>query len=287
MGSAPLLGWRRTSPALFRRGFVVPLAVMALVALLHVTLGPRIGCPAFVKVDPLYPGQFGEAVAKMASTYPFFIVALAAFNFAVLIQETLRGLRARRASTGEGWAVAFVRLVGRARRRYGGFLVHAGIAVMFLGVAGRAWGSDKEVSLRPGESVQIEEYTVTFVGARSEVDSEKRMLFADVDVTRNGAYVGRTSPAKFAYRTSPDNPSTEVARIATPRNDLYLVIGGIDQATGAASFQIHVNQFIGLLWLGCIIVVLGGLFGLSPEGALADALTGRRAVALATATHQG
>ena len=65
-------------------------------------------------------------------------------------------------------------LVWKSRRRYGGYIVHVGIAVMMIGFAGRAWSVDKEASLKPGESVTLEEYTMTYVGPRMEVDAEKR-----------------------------------------------------------------------------------------------------------------
>jgi len=270
MGVAPLLGWRKTSPELFAKSFRWPVGVMLIVGALHVAFGKKIGYPAFVDTAPIYPGGFGEALAKMASTYPFITIALAFFNFTVVVQEFVRGVAARQRRSKENVLVSLMNLVARSRRRYGGYIVHVGIAVMFIGFAGRAWGLDKEVSLLPGEKMSIAEYTLTYAGTRMEVDSEKRMIFADVDVTRHGEPVGRISPAKFIYKTTPD-PSTEVARYITVRNDLYAIIGMVNPSTKVASFQIHVNALISFIWFGAAILVLGSMVAMWPELSLEEA----------------
>jgi cytochrome c-type biogenesis protein CcmF len=270
MGVAPLLGWRKTSPELFAKSFRWPVGVMLIVGALHVAFGKKIGYPAFVDTAPIYPGGFGEALAKMASTYPFITIALAFFNFTVVVQEFVRGVAARQRRSKENVLVSLMNLVARSRRRYGGYIVHVGIAVMFIGFAGRAWGLDKEVSLSPGEKMSIAEYTLTYAGTRMEVDSEKRMIFADVDVTRHGEPVGRISPAKFIYKTTPD-PSTEVARHITVRNDLYAIIGMVNPSTKVASFQIHVNALISFIWFGAAILVLGSMVAMWPELSLEEA----------------
>lgn len=270
MGVAPLLGWRKTSPELFVKSFRWPVAVMVVVGALHVIFGEKWGFPAFVDTAPIYPGKLGETLAKMASTYPFFTIALAFFNFTVVVQEFVRGVAARQKRVSENVLVSFANLVSKSRRRYGGYIVHVGIAVMFIGFAGRAWGIDKEVSLSPGEKMSIAEYTLTYAGTRMEVDSEKRMIFADVDVTRHGEAVGRISPAKYIYKTTPD-PSTEVAKYITVRNDLYAIIGMVNPSTKVASFQIHVNMLISFIWFGAAILVLGSCVAMWPEISLEEA----------------
>src|SRR5262245_24948513 len=95
MGIAPLLGWRKTSPELFKKSFVWPVGVMAAAAALHLALGNRLGFPAFYKADTIYPGAFGEALAAMSGKLPLITVALCAFNVAVVVQEFVRGVAAR------------------------------------------------------------------------------------------------------------------------------------------------------------------------------------------------
>jgi cytochrome c-type biogenesis protein CcmF len=272
MGVAPILGWRKTSPELFWKAMRWPGGFTLLVAIAHVAFGSSIGMPAFVKPDPIYPGTLGLVLAKAAATYPFFVVAIAALNVSVVAQEFVRGVRARqRANDDESGFASFFLLVAKSRRRYGGYIVHVGIAVMMIGFAGRAWSVDKEASLKPGEQVQLEEYTMTYVGPRMEVDTEKRMVFADVDVSRNGKPVGRLSPAKFIYKTSAEAPSTEVAMYHSPKNDLYMIIGMVNPQTKVASFQMHVNIVISFIWIGAfVILLLGALIAMFPDLTLGE-----------------
>ncbi|MFO0759043.1 MAG: cytochrome c-type biogenesis CcmF C-terminal domain-containing protein [Byssovorax sp.] len=275
MGIAPLLGWRKTSPALFKKSFTWPVAVTVLTGVLHLVFGKRWGVPAFITIEPIYPGSMGQALAKMASTYPFFTMMFVAFNIAVVAQEVVRGVSARQKSAREkketeSLFASVYKLIAKSRRRYGGYIVHVGIALMFVGFAGRGWGVDKEVSMKPGDSFQIEEYQITYAGPRMEVDNEKRMVFADVDVMRNGKPAGRISPAKFIYKTMGEAPSTEVARHITLRNDLYMIIGMANPQTKVASFQIHVNMLISFIWIGAGILILGAMIAMWPDVVLEE-----------------
>jgi len=146
-----------------------------------------------------------------------------------------------------------------------------GIAVMFLGFAGRGWSLDKEASMSPGDTVQFEDYSVKYLGPRMEVDQEKRMIFADVEVSRHGKVVETLHPAKFIYKTMGDSPSTEVARHIRARDDLYMIIGMVNPQTKVASFQMHVNTLISWLWMGAIILCLGSIIAMWPEVSLEEA----------------
>ncbi|UQA61463.1 heme lyase CcmF/NrfE family subunit [Polyangium aurulentum] len=266
MGAAPLLGWRKTSQDLFLKSFRWPVAAMVVVGALHLIFGAKIGFPAFVKVEPIYAGKLGAWLAWVGGKLPLVTITLATFNIAVVVQEIVRGTRARQKSKKDENVVASViRLIAKSRRRYGGYTVHVGIALMFLGFTGRAWGVDKEISLSPGETTQIEEYALTYQGPRMEVDAEKRMIFADIDVTRHGKPAGRISPAKFIYKTGADQPSTEVAKHITLRNDLYVIVGMVNPQTKIAALQLHVNPLVSFIWIGVGILILGALISMWPD----------------------
>jgi cytochrome c-type biogenesis protein CcmF len=271
MGVAPLLGWRKTSPELFRRGFRWPVGVMVAVAALHIAFGGRLGFPAFIHADPIYPNTLGATLAAIAGKYPFIAIALVVFNITVVVQEFARGVAARQRSTDENVLASLGNLVAKSRRRYGGYVVHVGIAVMFIGFAGRGWSVDKEVSMSPGDTVEFEEYTLKYVGPRMEVDASKRMIFADVQVTRNGHPVDPVSPAKFIYKTMGGSASTEVAMSHSLRDDLYMIIGMVNPQTKVASFQMHVNTLISFIWFGAVILVLGSFVAMWPEVAFEEA----------------
>ncbi len=265
MGCAPLLGWRKTSKTLFYKSFTWPLIVMVAALGAHLLLGARLGFPPFIESDPIFVRWLGVPLSWMQGKLPLITVGLVAFNLAVVAQEVVRGVRARRRGKDEGIAVALFRLIAKSRRRYGGYLVHVGVAVMFLGFAGQSWDAKKEASLKPGERLVIEEYELTYLGRRSDADREKAIDYADVEVKRHGAVVGRLSPAKYTYRSSPNRPTSEVARYMTVRNDLYVVVGMMNPQTGVAGFEVHVNPLVSFVWLGIALLVVGAIIAMWPE----------------------
>jgi cytochrome c-type biogenesis protein CcmF len=266
MGLGPLLAWKRTSPDAMRRAFVAPVAAAVVAAVLHVALGGRLHMPAIVSPDRIYDGLAGSVLQAVGSVLPVVASALCAFNVAVVVQEFVRGIRARRRTGSESWPIALFRLVGRARHRYGGYVVHLGIVLMFVGFTGRCWSVDKQVSVEPGESFTVEHYRIQYLGFRTEVDETKQMVFADLRVTDlRGREIGRASPAKFVYNKSPEMPTTEVALLHSIRDDLYLVAGSIDTDRKSASLHVHVNPLVSFIWLGVIMLIFGAAISIWPE----------------------
>src|SRR5262249_24092372 len=149
---------RKTSPQMFKRGFLAPIAAGTVSALLHLAFGKALRFPAFVRPDRIYEGFVGTGLERMGSVLPLVSTFLCAFNVAVVVQEDARGIRARRRGGSESFVTALVSLVAKARHRYGGYIVHLGIVLMFLGFTGRSWGVDKEVSLKPGETFEVDHY---------------------------------------------------------------------------------------------------------------------------------
>jgi cytochrome c-type biogenesis protein CcmF len=272
MGTAPLLGWRKTSKELFYKSFRWPIAAMIAAVILHVLVGPRLGFPPTVQPDQIYGGVWGDALTWLQGKLPVVTVALVAYNTAVVVQEFQRGVSARRKGKDhESILTAFARLVAKSRRRYGGYIVHVGIAVMFLGFAGKSWEQKKELSLAENQSTEIGEYSITYKGPRREVDHEKVMIFADVDVRRNGELVGTVSPAQFAYKDAGQQNSSEVAMFHTLRNDLYVAIGTVSPATKRASFRLYINPLVNLVWLGVVVMMLGCFVAMWPEVSFQEA----------------
>jgi cytochrome c-type biogenesis protein CcmF len=265
MGTAPLLGWRKTSERLFYRSFTFPIGAMVAAGVAHLALGERLGFPAFVQAEPVKEAWLWRGLAWLQGKLPLVTIMLVAYNFAVVAQEFYRGVAARRQSKPESVPTALARLVSKSRRRYGGYVVHLGIAVMFFGFVGRAWGVDKEASLLPGDTMSIGEYALTYKGTHRDVDHEKTAIVTDLEVLRHGAGVGQIHPARFIYKASPEQPSTEIGRFSTARNDLYVVVGMINPETKAASVQAHVNPLVSFVWAGVMILILGALVAMWPE----------------------
>jgi cytochrome c-type biogenesis protein CcmF len=265
MGTAPLLGWRKTSKKLFYKSFRFPLATMLVAVVIHFTFGSKFGYPPFVTIEPLKDSAFWRAMAAIIGKLPAVTVALVAYNMAVVTQEFQRGVRARRLKKDESIPTALGRLVWKSPRRYGGYIVHVGIAVMFLGFAGRNWGSEVEASVKPGQSVSIGAYELVYKGPRRVVDHEKTAILADFDVKKDGVVVGDVHPAKYIYKASPGQPSTEISLYVTPLEDLYVVVGGINPSTKVASVQAYVNPLVLYVWLGVVLLIIGALIAMRPE----------------------
>jgi cytochrome c-type biogenesis protein CcmF len=165
-----VIAWRKATPANLRRVLAVPAAVTA------VTLVVLLAA--------------GDAADKPTALAMF---CLAAFVLAVVAQEFWRGIVARRAMSSDSVPQAFVSLLRRNRRRYGGYIVHAGIAVLFVGVAASSAFQDaRDVRLAPGQSARVGDHEITYVRSTGNIDVssngslEKINLGADLRVKRGG-----------------------------------------------------------------------------------------------------
>src|SRR6266851_6324927 len=249
-GIGPLIAWRRASVPNLRRQFAVP-----------VTAG------GFMLLVLL--------VAGMRDFYAVVAMGLGAFVAATIVQEFARGTGARRRQYGEAYPLAFARLIARNRRRYGGYIVHAGIVILFVAFAGMAFKTETEATLRPGESVSLRSpygYTYTFTSlGLSQYDALNRQVTAAaVEVRRDGRKIGLLNPEKRqhvdAFGRPTFQPSTEPGIISLLREDLYAVMGGVVNGTEQAVFRFTINPLVWWVWYGGMILALGGLIVMWPAG---------------------
>lgn len=270
MGIGPLLGWRKTSEAALKKAFVVPLIAMASAMLFHLVMGRSFGFPAHVDVEPIMEGPIGKVLAKMSGWMPLIATALASFNIAVIIQEYSRGIAARRRVHKESIPGALWNLVAKARRKYGGFIVHTGIVVMFLGFTGSAYKVDRDIALRPGESVQIESYKITYLGPRRvDTDPAKMEIYTDLRIEKDGKDLGVVHPARFIYRRQ-QMPTSEVAIRPGPREDIYFAPGSVNPETKLATLHVYVNPLTSWIWFGALILIFGAAVATWPDASLAE-----------------
>ncbi len=177
-GIGPLLAWRRVSWASARRVFRLPLAVaaVALVALL----------------------AFTDAGHK---PWALALFVFAAFALAGLAQEFWNGAAARRKTSGGSMPAALGAVVSRNRRRYGGYIVHVGVAVILIGIAASSsFQTNRDVVLRPGESSVVDGYTVTYVKPQASADSEKLTIAQVMRVEKDGKLVTTLHPSRRFFR---------------------------------------------------------------------------------------
>ncbi len=272
MGVGTLFGWKKTSPDALKRVFRAPAIAFVAAVVIHFAVGRALGFPAVVRGDAIYPGALGTALSTFNAFTPVLGFSLCVFNAAVIVQEFVLLFRAR-ARTGAsartpailwwlggvpGFVYTLFSLTPASRRRYGGYIVHLGIVVMFVGFTGQSWNVDKEASLSPGQSYEVAGYKLTYVREHMELDNNKRMVFAEVDVAKHGVPLAHLSPAKFIYKKQPDSPTTEVAIEHRFGDDIYVIVGSINPQTKVAAFQIHINPLVTWIWLGCFFILIPG-----------------------------
>jgi cytochrome c-type biogenesis protein CcmF len=176
-GLGPVISWRRATATNARRGLCGPLVVAAVTTV-------------------------GLALVAGVATRPFALAMFCtgAFAAAVVVQEFWRGTRARRAGSGEAAPAALVSLVRRNRRRYGGYLVHLGMAVIFVGVAASsAFQRVHDVRLSPNQTARIDGYDVRYRRATSALSNEKLTLGAVLDVSKDGRHVATLTTTRGYY----------------------------------------------------------------------------------------
>jgi cytochrome c-type biogenesis protein CcmF len=189
---------------------------------------------------------------------------------------------------GEAAPMALVRLVNRNRRRYGGYLVHLGILICFVAFAGMAFKVTREVTLSPGQSVEIRSafghtYTFKSLGVSQYNALNRIVTAAPLEVTRDGKPVGggiiksekRQHVDSFGNKTF--EPSTEVGIYSGLQEDVYVVYAGSIAGTEQANFAISLNPLVWWVWAGGVVLVMGGLLAMWPGGR-AVAPTGRKDV---------
>ncbi len=237
MGICPLIAWRRTSVRNLRRNFLRPGAVGLLAGL-------------------------ALALAGMRDRYALFALTLAVFVSATIVLEFYRGTRARRQLSGKSWPAAFGDLVSRNHRRYGGYLVHFGVVLVFIGVAGKAFVQETTATLRKGQAATVGAYTLTYRDRTVARAQNWWTVTANLDVTRHGNALGTLAPEKRYYRTA-DEPTTEAAIRSTLREDLYVILSGYDE--DRASFKLIVNPLTAWLWIGGLVMSAGTVVALLPD----------------------
>ena len=260
-GVGPLLAWRKSSPANLAYQFAWPLGLAAATG----------------------AGLYAVGFRIWSSGLCF---ALCAFVLGTIGQEFVRGARVRRGATGTDLLTAMVGLVMRSRRRYGGYVVHAGIVLMFLGFAGAGYKLERQVLLNPGESVELGRFEVRHDRLSESDDGQKQMVTAHLTVFKDGAAAGELYPARWFYRKHETEPTTEVAMRRSISEDLYVTLATYDVGDQSAAFQVTVNPLVNWIWLGFAIMALGTGLALLPESSFAF-VTARVPAGAATTTSVG
>ena len=247
-GVGPQLAWRKSSVTNLRDSFLWPVLAAIVTAGVLAALGLRV----------------------WSSGLCFAICAMVMVS---IIQEFWRGANVRKGTTGTDFLTALIGLVGRNKRRYGGYIVHVGIVLMAFGFAGNGYKQEEIVLLKPGQDVKIGRYTVRNDRIDVSDDGQKQMTTAFLSVFEDGEQVDTLYPAKWAYRKhESEPPTTEVAIRRTISDDLYVVFAAYDLSVQSASLEVHLNPLVNWVWFGFALMAIGTGLSLLPERAYSFAL---------------
>jgi len=251
-GIGPLLAWRSTTLRSIRRNFVLPSIAIAATAIGLMIAGLR-------------PWNDGD---DMQSTlFSLVCFALAAGVITAIIEEFLRGAHVVHTQTGKDILSSMVLLTRKNTRRYGGYIIHFGIVVMFIGIAGGAFNQAREMEMSYGDTLAIGPYRLVCQSITQDSTPEYDTDYALLDVYRGNRKITQLAPEKRTYFAGTDHEqsSTIVALHSNAQADLYTVFEGKNPDTGRPIIKVFLNPLIAWIWIGVTIVVAGTFIALMPN----------------------
>lgn len=251
-GIGPVIAWRRASGRNLRRNFLLPTLVGLGVVIFFLSRGVR----------------DGWALATFG---------ISAFVLFIILVEFYKGTRARARIEGEGIMAALVHLVSRNRRRWGGYIVHAGVVMIFTAFAGSAFDVEVREALEPGDAVTVASpfghtYSLTYEGISSSREANFDRWVALLSVEREGERIGAMTSERRFYRVN-RQMVTEVGIRSTPLEDLYVILADVEDFEGIVAndpdaqrimAEVQVNPLVGWIWYGGVIITIGALIALWP-----------------------
>jgi cytochrome c-type biogenesis protein CcmF len=238
-GVGPLFAWRRTSAESLRRNFTVP------------------GIASLVLVGAL-------AATGVRNFYALISFGFCLFVAVTIIVEFFKGAKQIAAKSQMNFAHAVVELTHRNTRRYGGYLVHMGIVLMFIGFTGAAFNKSRVDEMKPGDSVTLGSYRLTVRDTHEGENDNYMWQKASVDVSKNGRPLGVLEPESRLYKISSGRQPTHEVAVRTRLNeDLYLNFAGMNGER--AVIQSYVFPLVTWIWIGALTLIFGTLVALVPS----------------------
>ena len=238
-GAGPLLAWRKTSFQSIKRNFTLPLIVAGVVG----------GILFYVGVHRLYT---------------WMSLFLCVFVATSIIAEFYKGARTRMKSSKENFFAALYNLTMKNTRRYGGYIVHFGIVLIFVGFAGQAFRFETQGLMGPGDLLQAKNYMFRCENISTGQKANYQYETVDLSVTKDGHSLGVMRPQKRFYLAS-QQPLTHIALKSNLARDLYVVVAGQDPSTRKAIIHVIINPLVQWVWIGGMIVLLGTILALIPS----------------------
>ena len=196
--------------------------------------------------------------------YALIAFALSASVMAAILSEFFRGAGVIARQTGKNLAASMYLLTRRNTRRYGGYIIHIGVVIVVIGLAGAAFNRNTEQELALHDKMSVGPYTLECVGFTQDSNANYNSDYALLDVYRNGKKQFQMAPEKRVYLAS-QQPQTMVAVHSVPSWDLYVVYEGTNPDTGQPIIKAFLNPLVSWIWAGVVLMVLGTFVALVPS----------------------
>ncbi|MGA2807531.1 MAG: cytochrome c-type biogenesis CcmF C-terminal domain-containing protein [Terracidiphilus sp.] len=248
-GVGPLLPWRATSLKSIKRNFVLPVIAFWVTVIVCLAVG----------VQPWKNGALDTG-----NFYALVDFAMAAAVITAILSEFLRGAGVIARQSGRNIFAALVLLVRRNTRRYGGYIIHIGVVIAVIGLAGSAFNRNVESELALHDKLAIGPYTLECVGFTQDSNLNYNSEYALLDVYKGGKKLFQMSPEKRVYLAS-EQPQTMVAIHSVPGWDLYVVYEGTNPDTNQPIIKAFLNPLVGWIWFGVVFIFFGTVVALVPS----------------------
>jgi cytochrome c-type biogenesis protein CcmF len=238
-GVGPLIAWRKSSFDSLKRAFLWPTVAGVAVA----------------------TGLFGTGVRSFYALVSF---ALCTFVLVTVAMEFVKGANAIATKDKSSFITSVIELTHRNTRRYGGYLVHVGVVIMFIGFTGKAFDLQKTVEIQKNDVVSLGNYKLQLVDIQQGQNDNYRWQKIVVDVTKNGEHIGSLEPEKRLYLAKKE-PASEVAIRRRPNEDLYINFAGLSDDGEKVVMQAYVFPLVSWIWVGYWVVLGGTIICLIPS----------------------
>jgi cytochrome c-type biogenesis protein CcmF len=268
----PLLAWRSTSVGSIKRNFAIPATIAVIVEIAVSAMLIRNGVRFWTDMDQIY--------AMMA-------FCLSTLVTATIASEFFRGGRVLQNKLQTNLFAGMYHLSRRNMRRYGGYVVHFGVVLVVIGLAGAAFNRDQEQTVGKGDELKIGRYTLVGEEYTDDDNANYQSQAALLNVYRDGKYLTRLNPEERFFKSSGgQQPVHIVANHSTLREDLYVVYEGRDPDSGHPIIKAFVKPLVNWIWIGWLVIVFGTGMALVPNAATVSAQV-PNAVVVAALEKQG
>jgi cytochrome c-type biogenesis protein CcmF len=238
-GVGPLIAWRKSSFDSLRRAFLWPTVAGVAVDVVFLAFGVR-------------------------NFYALVSFGLCAFVLVSIAMEFVKGANAIASKDKSNFISSVIELTHRNTRRYGGYLVHVGVVIMFIGFTGKAFDERTTVEISKGDTVTLGKYQLHLVNVLQGQNENYRWQKIVVEASRNGQVIATLQPEKRLYLAKKE-PASEVAIRRRPSEDLYINFAGLSDDGEKVVMEAYVFPLVSWIWMGYWVTLAGTIICLIPS----------------------